>query len=173
MLYALGDKIPELKGEGHYIAPSADIAGKVILASRVNVWFNAVLRADIEHIFIGEDSNFQDCAVGHTDFGFPLNIGSGVTVGHGAILHGCSIGDGSLVGMNAVVLNGAQVGKECLIGAQALVPQGCIIPDRSLFLGAPGKVIKELPSQAIDKIKQNADFYLNLGEQFLKDCREL
>lgn len=173
MLYALGDKVPELRGQGHYIAPSADIAGKVILESRVNVWFNAVLRADIEHIFMGEGSNFQDGAVGHTDFGFPLEIGSGVTVGHGAILHGCTIGDGSLIGMNAVVLNGARVGKECLIGAQALVPQGCIIPDRSLFLGSPGKVVKELPLQAIEKIRKNAQFYLTQSELFLKDCREV
>jgi len=173
MLYKLGDIQPELKGEGQYIAPSASVVGKVILHAGVSVWFNAVLRADIEHIEIGEKSNFQDCAVGHTDYGFPLNVGSGVTVGHGVILHGCTIGDGSLVGMNAVVLNGAQVGKNCLIGAQALVPQGTVIPDNSLFLGAPGKVIKELPPQAIEKIKKNGDFYSTQAATFLAECEEI
>lgn len=173
MLYRLGEDTPELIGDGQYIAPSASVAGKVTLHRRVNVWFNAVLRADIEPITLGEGTNFQDCAVGHVDHGFPLVLGKGITVGHGVVLHGCTIGDNSLIGMNAVVLNGAKVGQNCLIGANALVPQGTVIPDNSLFLGSPGKVIKTLPEPAIAKIRENGDFYLALGERFLKECEEL
>ncbi|MDA3850990.1 MAG: gamma carbonic anhydrase family protein [Spirochaetaceae bacterium] len=170
MIYPLGEDIPELRGQGHYLAPSCSVVGRVILESRVNIWFNAVLRGDVEYIHLGEDTNFQDCAVGHTDFGFPLILGSSITVGHGAILHGCQVGDHSLIGMNAVVLNGAKVGKHCLIGAQSLVPQGRVIPDYSIFLGSPGTVVKTLSPEAAQKIKKNGQFYVSLAERYLKEC---
>lgn len=169
MLYKLGEAVPELVGDGHFIAPNAVAAGAVKIYSRVSLWFNAVLRADVEYIEIGEDTNFQDCAVGHTDPGFPLTLGRGITVGHGAILHGCSIGDHSLVGMNAVVLNGAKVGRHCLIGANSLVPQGTVIPDNSLFIGSPGKVIRTIPEKAKEKIMENGQFYLNLTLRYNKE----
>ncbi|MGD1926130.1 MAG: gamma carbonic anhydrase family protein [Paracoccaceae bacterium] len=141
-LYRLGDHAPTVPKEGTYwIAPGAQVIGRVTLAEQVSIWFNAVLRGDNEPITIGKGSNVQDGAVFHTDPGFPLAIGADVTVGHMALLHGCTVGDGTLVGMGAMVMNGAKVGRNCLIGANALVTEGKEIPDGSMVLGQPGKIV--------------------------------
>ncbi|WP_220348984.1 gamma carbonic anhydrase family protein [Alkalilimnicola ehrlichii] len=137
MIYRLADRVPQFIGESHFIAPNATLIGSVVMHSNASVWFNAVVRADNEPIVIGEDSNIQDGSVLHVDEGYPLEIGRGVTIGHKVMLHGCQIGDYSLIGINAVVLNGAKIGKYCLIGANALVPEGMVVPDGSLVLGAP------------------------------------
>ena len=136
MLYALGDKTPELKGDC-WVADSATVLGSVVLENEASVWFNAVLRGDNDVITIGEGSNIQDGSVLHTDPGMPLTIGRGVTVGHKVMLHGCTIGDNSLIGINAVVLNGAKIGKNCLIGANALIPEGKEIPMGLWLWGRP------------------------------------
>ncbi|TXS96024.1 gamma carbonic anhydrase family protein [Parahaliea maris] len=166
MKYALGDKAPQLNGEGHFIAPNAAVIGDVTLQDRASVWFSCVLRGDVERIEIGAGSNIQDGTVVHADPGFPCVVGSNVTVGHNAMLHGCDIGEGSLVGIGAVVLNGAKVGKNCLIGANALVTEGMEIPDGSLVLGAPARVKKTLGEDAIAMLQINAEHYVNNAANF-------
>ncbi len=160
MLYALGDCIPELRGDSHFIAPSASVIGTVTLENNVSVWFSAVIRGDVEPIHIGANSNVQDGAVLHTDPGAPLRIGNNVTVGHKAMLHGCTVGDGSLIGINSVILNHAVIGKNCLIGANALVTEGKVIPDNSLVVGSPGKVIRTLNYDAISAMHANSARYV-------------
>ncbi len=143
--YSLGDAVPQLPASGNYwIAPNATVIGRCILHENASIWFNAVLRGDNDPITIGENSNVQDGAVLHTDEGIPLTLGRNVTVGHLAMLHGCEVGENSLIGIGAVVLNGAKIGKNCIIGAKALIPEGKIIPDNSLVMGAPGKVVREI-----------------------------
>ena len=144
MIYQLGDRKPEILGRTHFIADSADIIGSVLIHDRVSIWFNAVLRGDLEYIEVGEGSNIQDCAVIHTDERLPAIIGENCTIAHCAVVHGCRIGDNTLVGMSATILSGVVVGKNCIIGAGSLVPQGTEIPDNSLFNGVPGQVIKTL-----------------------------
>ena len=144
MIYKLGDHKVKTDGDNFYIAPSASVVGRVSLGKNVSVWFGAVLRADVEDIFIGENSNIQDLSVLHVDPGFPIKIGKNVTVGHKVMLHGCEVGDNSLIGINSVVLNGAKIGKNCLIGANSLVTEGMEIPDNSLVMGSPAKIKKEL-----------------------------
>ena len=160
MIYTLEDRQVELIGERHYVAPNATLIGSVILHNDVSVWFNAVLRGDNEPIVIGEGCNVQDACVVHTDPGFPLTLGRNVTIGHKAMLHGCTIGDYSLVGMNAVVLNGARIGENCLIGAGALVPEGKEIADNSLVVGAPGRVIRQMDSAQIAEMRRAAGEYM-------------
>ena len=143
MLYALGQK-QVLINESCYIAPGAVVIGDVRFGDRCSVWFNAVIRGDNDSIVIGDGSNVQDGSVLHVDEGFPLSIGRNVTIGHKAMLHGCTIGEGSLIGMGATILNGAVIGKGCLIGAGALITEGKVIPDASLVMGAPGKVVRML-----------------------------
>jgi carbonic anhydrase/acetyltransferase-like protein (isoleucine patch superfamily) len=143
MKYRLGSSQVEAHAES-WVAPNATLVGKVKLEPGASVWFNAVLRGDNELIHIGENSNVQDGTVMHTDMGFPLNIGTGVTIGHKAMLHGCTVGDYSLIGINAVILNGAKIGKYCIIGANSLIGEGKEIPDGSLVMGSPGKVVREL-----------------------------
>jgi carbonic anhydrase/acetyltransferase-like protein (isoleucine patch superfamily) len=159
MIFSLGDKALKKNGDEHFIAETASVVGDVTLNNQVSIWFNAVLRAEHEPIVIGEGSNVQDGAVLHVDPGFPLTIGSNVTIGHKAMVHGCSIGDGSLVGINAVVLNGAKIGKHCLIGANALVTEGMEIPDRSLVLGSPGKIKRTLDGEACEALTLSAETY--------------
>ncbi|WP_308368140.1 MULTISPECIES: gamma carbonic anhydrase family protein [unclassified Microbulbifer] len=166
MLYKLGEKQPQLEGEGHYIAPGARVIGDVQLLGHSSVWFNAVVRGDCDRITIGEYSNIQDGAVLHTDPGIPLTIGKGVTVGHKVMLHGCGIGDYSLIGINAVVLNGARIGKCCIVGANALVTEGTEIPDYSLVLGTPGKVVKTLDESTFELLKASSDHYAANGRYF-------
>jgi carbonic anhydrase/acetyltransferase-like protein (isoleucine patch superfamily) len=149
-VYNLGDLAPELPGEGEYwIAPSANVIGRVLLKKNASIWFGATIRGDNEPIIIGEGSNVQDGAVLHTDPGEPLTLGAHVTVGHLVMLHGCTVGDNSLVGIGSIVLNGARIGRNCLIGANSLITEGKEIPDNSLVMGAPAKVVRELtPEQA-------------------------
>ncbi|WP_116365732.1 gamma carbonic anhydrase family protein [Parahaliea mediterranea] len=166
MKYSLGDKQVALEGENHFIAPNAAVIGDVTLKDSASVWFSCVLRGDVERIEVGAGSNIQDGTVIHADPGFPCVVGANVTVGHNAMLHGCHIGDGSLVGIGAVVLNGAKVGKNCLIGANALVTEGMDIPDGSLVLGAPAKVKKALGEDAIAMLALNASHYVNNAANF-------
>lgn len=166
MLYKLGDYQPELVGEGHYIAPGARVIGRARMLSHSSVWFNAVVRGDCDLITIGESSNVQDGAVLHTDPGVPLTIGTGVTIGHQAMLHGCQVGDYSLIGINAVVLNGARIGKCCIVGANALVTENSDIPDYSLVLGSPGKVAKTLDPSTLELLKASAEHYAANGRRF-------
>ncbi len=142
-IYALDGVTPEVTGE-HWIAPGAVVLGRVILKRNASVWFGAVLRGDNDPIIIGENSNVQDGSILHTDVGAPLTIGANCTIGHMVMLHGCSIGDNTLVGIGSVVLNGARIGKNCIIGARSLITEGKEIPDNSLVMGAPGKIVREL-----------------------------
>jgi carbonic anhydrase/acetyltransferase-like protein (isoleucine patch superfamily) len=159
-LYSLDGIAPQLPEDGDFwVAPGAILVGKVALRSGASIWFNAVLRGDNEPIEIGVGSNVQEGAVLHTDPGFALTVGADCTIGHKAILHGCTIGDGTLIGMGAVVLNGAKVGKGCLIGAGALITEGKEIPDGALVMGAPGKVVRQLDAAAKEKILESAAKY--------------
>lgn len=167
MIYTLDGISPELPGEGQYwIAPTADVMGRVRLLANASVWFGAVLRGDNEWITIGEGSNVQDGCVLHTDMGAPLIIGRNCTVGHKAILHGCEIGDNSLVGMGAIVLNHVKIGRNCLIGAGALIPEGKVIPDNSLVVGQPGKIIRTLDEAAAAKLTASAEGYQRNWQRF-------
>ncbi len=166
MLYRLGDRIPVLRGKAHFVAENASIIGAVVLENNVSVWFNAVLRGDMESISIGANSNIQDGAVLHTDFGAPLLVAANVTVGHQAMLHGCTVGDGCLIGIKAVILNHAIIGKNCLIGANTLITEGRVIPDDSLVLGSPGKVIRTLTETEIAGLHTNAAHYVELMSEY-------
>lgn len=172
MKYSLGDTQVTLLGEGHFIAPNAAVIGDVTLHDRSSVWFCCVLRGDADRIVIGAGSNIQDGAVVHADAGFPTVVGENVTVGHNAMIHGCTIGDGSLVGINAVVLNGAKVGKGCLIGANALVTEGMEIPDGSMVLGSPGKIKKTFTEEERATLAQNAEHYIANGQRYLDELKE-
>ena len=165
MIYSLEDRQPEID-ESCFVAESADLIGSVVMHENASVWFNCVLRADNEPIVVGKNSNVQDGSVLHVDPGFPLNIGEGVTVGHKVMLHGCTIGDNSLIGINAIVLNGAKIGKNCIIGANALVTEGMEVPDGSMVLGSPGKVVKELDERAFAMLKMGADHYVSNGKRY-------
>ena len=164
-IYSLDGIQPEL-AEQSWVASSADVIGRVRLSHMGSIWFGAVLRGDNEWITIGEHSNVQDGCVLHTDKGAPLTIGAYCTIGHKAILHGCEIGDNSLVGMGAIILNHAKIGRNCLIGAGALIPEGKIIPDNSLVVGAPGKVIRELDDVAVAKLRKSAEGYVLNWQRF-------
>ncbi|HEY4029716.1 MAG TPA: gamma carbonic anhydrase family protein [Caulobacteraceae bacterium] len=165
--YSLGDARPDLPGEGEYwIAPNASVIGRVVLKRNASVWFGATLRGDNEPIVVGEDSNVQDGSVLHTDAGSPLVIGKGVTIGHLAMLHGCSIGDNSLIGIGAVVLNGARIGRNCLIGAKALIPEGREIPDNSLVVGAPGRVLRQLIEAQQAMLAESAAHYVQNWKRY-------
>ncbi len=166
MLYRLGAHVLETADERYWVAPNATLIGKVRLERDASVWFGAVLRGDNELITVGAHSNVQDGAVLHTDPGFPLIIGNYVTVGHKAMVHGCEIGDNSLIGINAVVLNGAKIGRNCLIGANALITEGKQIPDNSMVLGAPGKVIRELNEREIQGLRRSAEGYARNARRF-------
>jgi carbonic anhydrase/acetyltransferase-like protein (isoleucine patch superfamily) len=167
MLHSLATRKPELRGIHHFIAPNAAVIGSVILENNVSIWFNAVLRGDIEPIHIGENSNVQDGVVCHTDRGAPLVVGRDVTVGHKAVLHGCTVGDGCLIGINSVVLSRAVIGKNCLIGANALVTEGEIIPDNSLVVGSPGRVIRALRDEEIAAMRENVAHYVENLHHYL------
>lgn len=173
MIYALDDLVPELPDTPVFIAPSADVIGEVRLASDVSIWFGAVLRGDVALLEVGEGSNIQDNAVLHADPGRPVKIGSRVTVGHAAMLHGCEIGDESLIGMKAVVLTGARIGRRCLIGAHSLVPEGMEIPDGSLVMGAPAKVVRTLGEAMQEKLRMSADAYADKAQRYLKGLKPI
>ncbi|RDI50095.1 carbonic anhydrase/acetyltransferase-like protein (isoleucine patch superfamily) [Nocardia mexicana] len=158
MRIQLGEHVPEI-ADSAWLAPNATVIGRVRLAADVSIWYSAVLRGDMEDISVGAGTNIQDGCVLHADPGFPLTVGSGVSVGHNAILHGCTIGDDVLVGMGATVLNGAVVGAGSLIAANALIPEGAQIPPGSLVAGVPGKVRRELGEAELDRIRLNAAVY--------------
>ena len=163
--YRLGDDGPIIPHSA-YIAAEATVIGKVTLGEHVNVWPGAVLRGDNEPITIGNGSNVQDNAVLHADPGYPLKVGDNVTIGHQAMLHGCAIGDGTLIGIQAVVMNGAVIGKDCLVGAGALVPEGKVFPDRKLIVGAPAKVVRELSDEDVAKMHRAAPGYVRRQEMY-------
>ncbi|HXX86353.1 MAG TPA: gamma carbonic anhydrase family protein [Casimicrobiaceae bacterium] len=171
MRYDLGPRRVQLRGSHHYVAPNATLIGDVILEDRASVWFNAIIRADNEPITVGARSNVQDGSVLHTDEGVPMSLGPSVTVGHMVMLHGCTVGEGSLIGIKAVVLNHVVIGRECLIGANALVPEGKVIPDRSLVLGSPGKVVRALSQDEVAQMYAAAAKYVEHAEQYLHDLR--
>jgi carbonic anhydrase/acetyltransferase-like protein (isoleucine patch superfamily) len=165
-LYALDGMAPEIDPDVGWIAPTAVLVGRVIVHADAGIWFGVVARGDNEAITIGARSNVQENTVLHTDMGFPLTIGEGCTIGHKAMLHGCTIGDNTLIGMGATVLNGARIGKNCLIGAGALITEGKEIPDGSLVVGAPGKVIRALDEAAIERLRKSADGYVRNARRF-------
>ena len=169
------DRLGTARVDAHpdsWTAPGATLVGKVRLDAGASVWFGAVLRGDNELIHIGENSNVQDGTVMHTDMGFPLTIGRSVTIGHNAMLHGCSVGDFSLIGINAVVLNGAKIGKYCIIGANTLIPEGKEIPDGSLVMGSPGKVVRELTEQQKKMLEASAAHYVHNAQRYARDLVE-
>lgn len=173
MFYSLGQRKPEKDGDGQFVAHNATVIGSVKLMDKSSIWFNVVIRGDNELITIGPESNIQDGSVLHTDPGIPLTIGRGVTVGHKAMLHGCQIGDYSLIGINAVVLNGAKIGKHCLIGANTLIPEGMEIPDGSMVIGSPGKVRRELNDSQKKMLEFSAAHYVKNAERYLADLQQV
>ncbi|MGH1477935.1 MAG: gamma carbonic anhydrase family protein [Geminicoccales bacterium] len=172
MLYALGERRVQTDGDNFWIAPTAVVIGDVQLGKETSVWWHAVIRGDNDPIIISEGTNIQDGAILHSDPGFPLVIGERVTVGHMAMVHGCTIGDGTLIGINAVVLNGANVGKNCLIGAKALVTEGMEIPDNSLAVGAPAKVIREVTPENIARMQLGAQAYIDRSYAYREHLRK-
>lgn len=174
MLYALNGVSPTLPATGDYwVAPGAHVIGHVVLAEGVSIWFGCTLRGDNEPLVIGEGSNIQENCVLHTDMGYPLTIGANCTIGHKAMLHGCTIGDGSLIGMGATVLNGAVIGKGCLIGAGALVTEGKVIPDGSLVMGSPGRVVRQLDGAAQARLLASAAGYRANMQKFKNGLQPL
>lgn len=171
-IYRIAEHSPVLAASA-WVAPGAHVMGRVELAEGASVWFGAVLRGDNEPIRIGVGSNVQENAVLHTDWKFPLTVGDHVTIGHQAMLHGCTIGEGSLIGIQAVVLNGARIGRNCLIGAGALIPEGKEIPDRSVVMGAPGKIVRELTDADIARIRSGVDNYVAKAVSMRKDLVRL
>lgn len=159
-IYQFGDQIPHIANDT-YTAPSADLIGSVIMESESSVWFGVVIRADNDIIRIGQGSNVQDNSVLHTDPGYPVTIGEHVTVGHSVMLHGCSIGNNSLIGIGSTVMNGAVIGKNCIVGAGALITEGKKYPDRSLIIGTPAKVIRQLNDEEIEGLEKAAQSYIS------------
>jgi carbonic anhydrase/acetyltransferase-like protein (isoleucine patch superfamily) len=170
MLYSLGNNKVTV-GKDVFIAPGCHVMGKVTLADNASVWFNAVLRGDCDEIIIGEGSNVQDGSVLHTDFGVPLRVGKGVTIGHKVMLHGCQIGDFSLIGINSVVLNGAKIGKYCVIGANSLVTENMDIPDGSLVMGSPAKVVKSIPDAKKKMLEASGQHYVENAKRFIAELK--
>ncbi len=172
MIYALDNVEPTLPEDGDYwIAPTAVLIGDVHVETGVGIWFGTVIRGDNEPISIGAGSNVQENCVFHTDPGFPVRVGAGCTIGHKAMIHGCEIGENSLIGMGATVLNGAKIGRNCLIGAGALITEGKVIPDGSLVVGAPGKVIRALDEAAIEGLRHSAQHYQENMRRFRSGLR--
>lgn len=172
MIYALGDYAPEI-GEHCFVAPDAAVIGQVVTGCDVSIWFNVVVRGDNATISIGDASNVQDGAVLHVDPGIPLTIGKRVTIGHKVMLHGCTIGDDSLIGMNAVILNNAVIGRNCLIGANALVTENMQIPDGSLVLGSPAKIVKTVSEEAMAMISSGVQSYVGKIDRYHNELRAI
>lgn len=167
-VYKLGNRMPSI-APGAWVAPDANIIGAVELRAGASVWFGATLRGDNEPIVVGENSNIQDSSILHTDEGIPLVVGSEVTVGHRVMLHGCTVGDGSLIGIGAVVLNGAVIGKGCLVGAGALVTENKVFPDNVLILGAPARVARTLTSEQSAGLRLSAAHYVANARRYERD----
>jgi carbonic anhydrase/acetyltransferase-like protein (isoleucine patch superfamily) len=171
-IFSLEERRVELRGEHHFIAHDATLVGSVSLDNDVSIWFKVVIRADNEHVHIGEGVNVQDGSVLHVDPGYPLTLGRLVTVGHKAMLHGCTIGEGSLVGINSVVMNGARIGKGSLVGANTLIPEGRDVPDGVLVLGSPGKVVRDLRPEERDSLLRIARNYIDRSRLYKRQLRE-
>ena len=171
MIFTLGERRVELRGKEHFIAPNATLIGSIILEEGVSIWFNTILRGDNEPIVIGAGSNIQDSCVLHTDEGIPLTVGLWVTVGHMVMLHGCSIGDNTLIGIKSVILNRAKIGKNCLIGANTLISEGKEIPDNSMVIGSPGKIVRELTPEQVARIRRSAEHYVENMRCYLRSLK--
>ena len=171
-IYRLADRVPSIAASA-WVADSAQVIGAIELGEHVSIWFNAVLRGDNEWITVGEGSNVQDGCVLHTDMGAPLTIGKDVTIGHQVMLHGCTIGDETLIGIGAVVLNNAKIGKNCLVGAGSLVTEGKEFPDGSMILGSPAKVVKQLSPEQIEGLRRSARHYVENAHRFKKGLRKI
>jgi carbonic anhydrase/acetyltransferase-like protein (isoleucine patch superfamily) len=171
-IYELDGIAPKL-GAGAWVADSADVMGAVELGENASVWFGAVLRGDTAHIKIGNNSNVQDGSVLHADEGIPLAIGDDVTIGHQVMLHGCTIGDGSLIGIQSVILNKAKIGKGCLVGAGSLVTEGKEFPDYSMIMGSPAKVVRQLDEATVEKLRMSAQHYAMNAHRFAKGLKKL
>ncbi len=173
-VYALDGHEPSFEDRStNWIAPDATLIGKLVLGRNVSIWFGAVLRGDNEEIAIGADSNVQEHTVMHTDMGFPLTVGRGCTIGHRAMLHGCTIGDNSLIGMGAIILNGARIGRNCIVGAGALVTEGKEFPDNSLIVGSPARKVRDLDAKTVVSLEQSAGHYVENGRRFMKGLERL
>ncbi len=162
---------PIKKGKEVWIADTARVFGKVTLGDNCSIWFSAVLRGDADEIILGNNSNVQECAVIHVDPGFPAIIGDDCIIGHGAIVHGATLANNVLVGMHATILNGAKIGNFCIIGANALVTESTVIPDYSIVMGSPGKVVKQISDEHIEKIKRNAQAYVELSKAYIENWK--
>jgi carbonic anhydrase/acetyltransferase-like protein (isoleucine patch superfamily) len=171
-IYELDGVAPKL-GAGAWVAESADVMGAVMLGEHASVWFGAVIRGDTAHIKIGKNSNVQDGSVLHADDGVPLVIGADVTIGHQVMLHGCTIGDGSLIGIQAVVLNNAKIGKGCIVGAGSLVTEGKEFPDYSMIIGSPAKVVRQLDAATVEKLRMSAQHYVMNKDRFAKGLKKI
>ncbi len=169
MIYTLGDRAPDFEGAGHFVADTATIIGSVRLKDKASVWFNCVLRGDNDWLVVGERSNIQDGCVLHTDPGIELIVGNDVTVGHKVMLHGCEIGNNTLIGIGSTILNGAKIGNNCIVGAHALVTENKEFPDGSLILGAPAKIARQLSEEEIAHVRWSADIYVKNAERFNSD----
>ena len=173
MMFGLGDRRPVLEGDGQFVAPNASVIGQVRLKAGASVWFGAVLRGDNDWIVVGENSNIQDGAILHTDPGIELVVGANVTVGHRAMLHGCRIGDNSLIGIGSTVLNNARIGSNCVVGAHALVTEGKSFPDGVLLLGSPAKIARELEAQELEMLKASAAVYVQQNARYRRELAAL
>ncbi|HEY8605503.1 MAG TPA: gamma carbonic anhydrase family protein [Noviherbaspirillum sp.] len=171
-LYQLDDQAPDVDASA-YVAENANVIGRVRIEANASIWFGVTIRGDNELIRIGENSNIQENAVLHTDPGMPLDVGSNVTIGHQAMLHGCQIGDGSLIGIQAVILNGAKIGRNCLVGAGALVTEGKEFPDNSLIIGAPAKAVRTLGEEDIARMRVNTASYVKRGQLFKQGLKQI
>lgn len=171
MIYTLEGRAPKFLGPDYFIADSASVIGSVTLHQNASIWFNCVVRGDTDDLIIGENTNIQDGSVLHTDPGIKLRIGRDVTVGHLCMLHGCEIGDNTLIGIKAVILNGAKIGKNCIIGASALITEGKVIPDNSLVMGAPGKVVRQVTEQEAKVLTLQAAHYVENARRYRKELR--
>jgi carbonic anhydrase/acetyltransferase-like protein (isoleucine patch superfamily) len=172
-LYAIGERRVELRGEHHFIAPDATLVGSIVLEQDVNVWFNVVIRADNDRVHIGAGTNVQDGSVLHVDPSFPMTLGRKVTVGHKVMLHGCTVGDGALIGINSVIMNGASIGAGTLIGANTLIAEGKEIPPGVLVLGSPGKIVRELRKEEQDYLLKIADGYVERAKFYSKNLKPI
>ena len=167
MIYDFEKNVPEVHPEA-WVAPNASLIGKIKLEKNSSIWFNAVLRGDIELITIGENSNIQDGSVLHTDPGYPLTVGKRVTVGHMVMLHGCQISDDSLIGIGSIILNNAKIGKNCIIGANSLITENKVIPDNSLVVGSPGRVLRKVTDEEIKAVLENGKHYVDFSKKYKK-----
>ena len=172
-LFSLGARRPALLGSHHYIAHDATLVGDITLHNNVNVWFQVVIRAENDRVTIGEGCNIQDASVLHVDPGYPMTLEKHVSIGHKVMLHGCTIGEGSLIGINSVIMNGARIGRGTLVGANTLISEGKQIPDGVLVLGSPGKVVRELKPEEREQLLKTARGYVERGRFYKKNLKEI